>query len=40
MYLALSLENIITIGIILMIWMLAIHVLAQVGINVSSIWGG
>ena len=40
MYLALSLENMVTVGVILLIRMLAIHVLAQVGLNVASLWGG
>jgi len=40
MYLSLSKpENWITIGIILVAWMLAIHVLAQVGVNVAPYLG-
>jgi TM2 domain-containing membrane protein YozV len=35
-YLSFSLENIITIGVMLLVWMLAIHLLGQMGVHVAS----
>ena len=40
MYLSFSLENIVTIGVMFLVWMVALHLLGQVGVNVSSLWGG
>ena len=39
MYLSFSLENIVSIGVMLMVWMIALHVLGQLGVHVSSLWG-
>jgi hypothetical protein len=36
MYLAFSFENFLTVGIILLIWMLAVHVAGQLGVHVAS----
>ncbi len=36
MYLSFSVENIITIGIMFIGWMLAIHTLGQLGVNVGK----
>lgn len=36
MYLGISVENFITVGIMLLIWMIALHLIAQVGIRVPS----
>lgn len=35
-YLSISVENFITIGIILLVWMLALHVLGQLGVRFAS----
>jgi hypothetical protein len=35
-YLALNLENIITVGVILLCWMLAVHLIGQAGVSVAS----
>jgi hypothetical protein len=37
MYLSLSFENMITIGIMLLLWMLALHVLGQMGVHIASL---
>lgn len=36
MYLGISIENIITVGVILLIWMLALHVAGQFGVRIKS----
>lgn len=36
MYLSVSLENFITIGLMLLIWMLALHVVGQIGVRVPQ----
>ena len=36
MYLGITLENFITIGLMLLVWMLAIHLLGQAGVQVAS----
>lgn len=36
MYLGISLENFITIGLMLLVWMIGLHVVAQIGIRVPS----
>lgn len=36
MYLSMTLENWVTVGVILLIWMLAVHLLGQVGVHVAS----
>jgi hypothetical protein len=36
MYLSMTLENWITIGAMLLIWMLAVHLLGQFGVQVAS----
>lgn len=33
MYLGISIENFITIGVMLLVWMLLLHVVGQVGVN-------
>jgi hypothetical protein len=36
MYLSISVENFVTIGVMLLIWMLFIHVLGQFGVHIAS----
>jgi hypothetical protein len=36
MYLGISLENFITIGLMLLVWMLALHLAGQAGIHLAS----
>jgi hypothetical protein len=36
MYLGISVENFITIGLMLLVWMLALHVAAQVGLAIPK----
>jgi hypothetical protein len=36
MYLGISIENFVTIGLMLLVWMIALHVIAQIGIAVPS----
>lgn len=36
MYLGISVENFVTIGVMLLVWMLALHVLGQFGVNIAS----
>lgn len=36
MYLGITVENFVTVGLMLLIWMLVIHTIAQVGIRVPS----
>ena len=40
MYLGWTIENFISIGLMLLVWMLAVHVIGQFGVQVSSLWGG
>jgi len=37
MYLSLSFENMITVGIILLGWMLALHILGQLGVHIAAL---
>ncbi len=39
MYLSINMENIITIGVILLGWILFIHILAQLGVNIGQYVG-
>ena len=39
MYIAMNVENIVTIGVILLCWMLALHLAGQLGVNVSKYLG-
>jgi hypothetical protein len=36
MYLGISVENFITIGLMLLVWMLLLHIVAQIGISIPS----
>lgn len=36
MYLSFTPENFITVGIILVVWMILLHVIGQLGVNVSQ----
>lgn len=36
MYLGISVENFVTIGVMLLVWMLVLHLIAQIGIRVPS----
>jgi hypothetical protein len=36
MYLSISVENFVTIGLMLLVWMLAIHLLGQFGVKFAS----
>jgi len=36
MYLSISVENFVTIGLMLLVWMLAIHLLGQFGVSIAS----
>lgn len=36
MYLGISIENVITIGVMLLGWMLFLHVLGQMGVHIAS----
>jgi len=38
MYLGVSVENFVTIGIMLLVWMLAIHLIGQVGVITFPNW--
>lgn len=40
MYLGISFENLITVGVMLAAWMLVLHLLGQAGVQVSKLWGG
>jgi hypothetical protein len=39
-YLSISFENFITIGVMLLVWMVGLHVLGQLGIRVSGLLPG
>lgn len=36
MYLGISIENFLTIGIMLLVWMLALHIAGQFGVGIAS----
>jgi hypothetical protein len=36
MYLGISIENFITIGLMLLVWMLALHIAGQFGVHIAS----
>ena len=36
MYIGISYENFVTIGVMLLLWMITIHLLAQVGLNLAD----
>ena len=38
MYLGVSVENFVTIGIMLLVWMLAIHLIGQIGVITFPSW--
>lgn len=40
MYLGISVENFVTIGLMLLAWMLALQLAGQLGVHVASLWGG
>lgn len=40
MYLGITIENFITIGIMLLVWMLTLHVAGQFGVRVSGLLPG
>ena len=36
MYLGISVENFVTVGLILLVWMILLHVMGQLGLNVAQ----
>lgn len=40
MYLAINVENMITIGVMLLVWMLGLHLLGQAGVTISGLLPG
>ena len=39
MYLSLSIENFVTVGVMLLVWMLALHLAGQAGISIGKLGG-